>query len=177
MLEVVVPRRSLPSWVSARREVPVDDATLNGLVPALPCMLKEYDDDVALIPATVPLSRSDEVPSVVAVNQRVAYPMSPPVREEPPIPKVDVETHSVDVPVDQRTWPTVPTDCVESKREPRRVRLVVDALVMVALVAVSAEMKALVEVSPVDERLVVEALVAKSDVMVPTVVEELLKYA
>ena len=52
-----------------------------------------------------------------------------------------------------------------------------ERLVVEALVAVRPAMKALVKVSPVPERLVVEALVEKSLVTVPTVVEELLKYA
>ena len=52
-----------------------------------------------------------------------------------------------------------------------------DTLVVEALVAVRAEMNPLVKVSPVPERLVVEALVEKRRVIVPTVVDELLKYA
>ena len=60
------PIPTLPFCKIENSEVPVDDATLNGLVPARPCTLNEYEDEVALIPATIPLSNSDDVPSVVA---------------------------------------------------------------------------------------------------------------
>ena len=51
-----------------------EEATLrmSFVEPDTPRMLKATVDDVALIPATVPLSISVEVPSVVDVNQRVA---------------------------------------------------------------------------------------------------------
>ena len=51
---------------------PEEDATANGLAEPLPWTLKVTVDDVALIPATVPLSRSVDVPSVVAERNRVA---------------------------------------------------------------------------------------------------------
>ena len=82
-----------------KSDVPVEDATLNGLTPERPCTLKVTVDDVALIPATVPLSRRVEVPSVVAESQRVAKPVEPPVRDEA-IPRDYVATQRVDVPVD-----------------------------------------------------------------------------
>ena len=95
-----IPTFPLPSTV--RSEVPVDEATLNGLTPAEPCTLNEKLDEVALIPATVPLSRSVDVPSVVSVNQRVAKPTAPPVNDAER-PSDEVATHCVEVPVDQRT--------------------------------------------------------------------------
>ena len=68
----VTPIPTLPFWMMEKREVPVEDATLNGLTPALPCTLKVTVEDVALTPRTDPLSISVEVPKVVAVSQRVA---------------------------------------------------------------------------------------------------------
>jgi hypothetical protein len=55
-------------------EAPVEDATLNGLSTVVvdDCTLKAKVDDVALTPVTTPLSMIVEVPSVVAVSQRVA---------------------------------------------------------------------------------------------------------
>jgi hypothetical protein len=50
-----------------------DEATLKmSFVPAIPLTLNEIVDDVALIPATVPLSSKVDVPRVVGVTQRVA---------------------------------------------------------------------------------------------------------
>ena len=57
------------------------------------------------------------------------------------------------------------------------VRPVDERLVVDALVAGRLLMNALVKLSPVPERLVVDALVEKSLVIVPAVVDELLKYA
>lgn len=102
---VVDPIPTLPFWRIVNSDVPVDEATLNGLVEGRPCTLNEKVDDVALIPATVPLSRRDEVPSVVAVSQRVAKPTAPPLIR----PRVDVATQRVDVAVD---WSTIPRDPV-----------------------------------------------------------------
>ena len=63
-----------PFWRIVNIDTTVDDATLNGLSAVVVelCTLKAKVDDVALIPATVPLSKSVEVPTVVAVSQRVA---------------------------------------------------------------------------------------------------------
>jgi hypothetical protein len=95
---VVPPIPTLPLLRTVRIVAPVEDATRNGLTPAAPCTLKVTVDEVALIPDTVPLSRRVEVPRVEAVNQRVAKPRAPPVRDAV-IPSVDVATHLVVVPV------------------------------------------------------------------------------
>jgi hypothetical protein len=102
---VVEPTPTFPLERTVKSEAPVDDATLNGLsaVEVEDCTLKAKVEDVALIPATVPLSRSVEVPRVEAVNQRVAKPMAPPVTPEEVILSDEVDTHCVDVPVDQRS--------------------------------------------------------------------------
>ena len=55
-----------------KSDVPVEEATLNGLVEGAPCTLKVKEDEVALIPVTIPLSIKVDVPRVVGVNQRVA---------------------------------------------------------------------------------------------------------
>ena len=153
-----------PVCDTERSEVPVDDATLNGLTPAAPCTLKVTVDEVALIPATVPLSRSVEVPRVVVVNQRVAKPVCPPVTPEEVTPSVDVATHLVVVPVVWSTIPRVPVALAESRRNPASERFVVVALVVEALVAMR-----LVAVA-----LVILPLVAKRVLIVPTVVDEVL---
>ena len=92
-------------------EIPDEEATLNGLsaVDVEDCTLKAYEDDVALIPANDPLSRSVDVPRVVAVNQRVAKPIAPPVIEV-----AELVTHLVLVPVDCRIIPDVPVALEES---------------------------------------------------------------
>jgi hypothetical protein len=53
-----------------RYDVPDEEATLSGVSPAPAWILKDTEDDVALTPATVPLSRTVEVPRVVADVQR-----------------------------------------------------------------------------------------------------------
>jgi hypothetical protein len=84
--------------------VPVEDAIRKGSVPAVPCRLKVTDEEVALIPNTVPLSSRVDVPRVVADNHLVAKPNTPPDTPAPPdIPRDDVDTQRVEVPVDQRS--------------------------------------------------------------------------
>jgi hypothetical protein len=153
---VVPPIPTLPFWSTESIVAPVEDAITNGLVPAVPWRLKVTVDEVALTPETVPLSIKRPVPIVVAVNQRVTRSTVPPERIAP-IPRVDVATHLVVVPVVWSTIPKVPVALAESRNHPERVRLV----------AVAAEVV----------RLVTVPFVAKSVLTVPTVVDELLKYA
>ena len=96
-----VPTPIFPFASTVNIDTPVEDATLNGLSAdeVDDCTLNAYVDDVALIPATTPLSRSVEVPTVVAVNQRVANPNVPPNTPLLVRPNVEVATHFVDVPV------------------------------------------------------------------------------
>ena len=103
------PIPTLPLAKIVKSDVPVDDATLNGLRldVEVACTLKTKDDDVALMPENTPLSRSDDVPRVVAVSQRVAKPIEPPVTPAPMTPNVLVA-------VLWRIWPRVPTALVES---------------------------------------------------------------
>ena len=61
-----------------------------------------------MIPENTPLSRSEEVPRVVAVSQRVAKPKVPPFTPVAVIPSDDVATQRVEVPVVWRTIPRVP---------------------------------------------------------------------
>ena len=89
---VLDPIPTFPFWRMVNSDVPVEDATLNGFCVPLPWMLNVVADDVALIPATVPLSIDTPVPSVVEVSQRVMYPPVPPVREDT-IPSDEVATH------------------------------------------------------------------------------------
>ena len=98
-----------PVVLILKSEAPEDDATLNGLRVEVPCTLKVYVEEVALIPSTVPLSKSEEVASAVGEIKRAMYPACPPVTPEPLLsPSVEVATHSVEVPVDQSTCPRVP---------------------------------------------------------------------
>ena len=80
-----------------------------------------------MIPRTEPLSIKVEVPRVLEVNQRVAHPKAPPVMVEAEILSDEVDTHSVEVAVDWRTIPLEPRDPTESRRDPMRERLVVEA--------------------------------------------------
>jgi hypothetical protein len=180
---VVEPIPTLPLAKIVKSDAPVEEATLNGLsaVEVEDCTLKAKDDDVALIPATVPLSRSVDVPSVDAVSQRVAKPREPPSTPAPMTPSVEVDTHLVVVPVVWRIIPRVPVALDESRKKPERVRLVVVALVILPLVAksvvaVSADDDALFKtVSPETVSAVADAFVAKRVFTVPTVVEALLR--
>lgn len=133
------PTPTFPFWRIVKSCVPVDDATENGFTPARPCTLNDTVDDVALIPATVPLSIRVEVPRVVAVNQRVANPAAPPVIVDAEIPSDDVATQRVDVPTDWRIIPRVPVALVASAIAPRKVKRDVEvALVKNAFVALRA---------------------------------------
>jgi hypothetical protein len=98
-VEDAIPIFPLDSTV--KKEDPDEDATLNGLTVGDACTLKEKVEDVALIPSTVPLSKRVEVPSVVGESHLVAKPNTPPVTPAPPvIPRDEVDTQRVDVPVD-----------------------------------------------------------------------------
>jgi hypothetical protein len=77
---VLEPIPTFPFASTVKSDVPDDDATLNGLVAGAPCTLKVYEEDVALIPATVPLSILIPVPTVVGESQRVTNPVVPPER-------------------------------------------------------------------------------------------------
>ena len=68
----LTPIPTLPLARTLKSDEPEEDATLNGLTPADPCTLSVKSDDVAFTPRTEPLSIKVEVPTVVAVNQRVA---------------------------------------------------------------------------------------------------------
>ena len=134
---VVTPTPTFPLASTVNSEVPVEDATLNGLrgEEVELCTLRANDDDDALTPNTVPLSIRVEVPTVEADSQRVAYPKAPPVTPTAVIARDEVATHLVDVPIDWRIIPWVPVELVPSKRAPERVRLVVEELVIRAKVA------------------------------------------
>jgi hypothetical protein len=115
-LGVEEPMPMFPLERMVKNEAPVEEATLKGLraVDVEDCTLNANVDDVALIPATVPLSRSVDVPRVDAVSQRVAKPRAPPDTPTAVTPRVDVETHFVVVPVVWRIIPRVPVAFVES---------------------------------------------------------------
>jgi hypothetical protein len=125
---VVEPTPTLPFCSIEKREVPVEDATLNGLVPALPCTLRVTVEEEALTPSTVPLSMSLDAVTVVVVSHLVANPRVPPDTPLATTPRDDVATHRVEVPVDWSTIPRVPLLAVESKSDPVRVRAVAEAL-------------------------------------------------
>lgn len=157
---VVEPIPILPFCRIVKSCVPVDDATENGLTPPRPCTLKVMVDEVALIPATVPLSTKVEVPRVVADSHRVAKPDWPPVIVEAESPRVDVATQRVVVPVVCSTIPRVPEAEVESKSAPRIVRLVAVAVVTRKLVDDPLVAKKVVVVALFAKRLEVDAFVA-----------------
>jgi hypothetical protein len=93
------PTPTVPFARTVRRDAPEEDATLNGLMPGFPCTLRLNDEDDALTPRTVPLSIRVEVLRDVGVSQRVAQPDIPP-ETTALIFSDDVDTQSVDVPVD-----------------------------------------------------------------------------
>jgi len=151
---VDIPTPTFPLASTVNSDVPDEEATLNGLTAGAPCTLKEYDDDVALIPATIPLSSKVEVPNVVGVSHLVANPYSPPVTPAPIppcIPRVEVATQRVEVPVDHSTWPTVPAVLIESLNNPESVRLVANTLVVVLLVSKALVAWRVVAVKAVEE--------------------------
>jgi hypothetical protein len=92
---------TLPLLMIERSEVPVEDATLNGLTPAVPCTLKVTVPDVALTPDTVPLSRKRPVVRAEAEDHRARNPLVPPERLAAML-RDEVETHCVEVPVARR---------------------------------------------------------------------------
>ncbi len=155
--------------------------------PDTPATLNATVDDVALIPATVPLSRNVEAPSVVAVTQRVANPVVPPVTVEAVRPSDDVATQRVDVPVVWSIIPSVPVADRASRNSPKSVRLVVVARPSLPFEAKKFVLDAVVEkidvtvalastvlpvtVSAVAEALVTRAFVAKRLVAVSAVAD------
>ena len=98
-----VPIPTFPFANTLKYDVFDDDATLkiSFVEPDTPRTLNAIVDDVALTPATVPLSISVPMPRVVADNQRDRYPVVPP-DSDAVIPSDEVATHCVLVPVDQR---------------------------------------------------------------------------
>jgi len=100
--------------------------------------------------------------------KRARNPFVPPVTPLPPeIPREDVATQIVDVPVDWSTMPRVPTAPIESKRRPARVRFVEEALVFVKLVTLPVVEKRFVMVPFVVEAFVVVAFVVTRCVKLP----------
>jgi hypothetical protein len=113
---VVVPTPTFPLARIVKSEDPDDEATLKSprLEVDVAWMLKTKLDEVALIPVNTPLSMSVEVPRVVEVSQRVAYPNAPPCTVVAASPRDDVATHFVLVPVVWRIIPRVPVELVVS---------------------------------------------------------------
>ena len=76
---VVVPIPTLPDCFITNVEVPDDEATLNGsYAPAVPCILKFIEDEVALIPCTSPLSNIVPEDRVEAEFQKAVLPFTAP---------------------------------------------------------------------------------------------------
>jgi hypothetical protein len=89
------PTDTLPLTPTSKSETPVLEATMNGSSDPVPCTRKLVVADVALTPATVPLSIDTPILCVVGEVHRARNPVVPPVI---PRPSVDVATHLVDVP-------------------------------------------------------------------------------
>lgn len=84
-LGVVVLIPTFPWLVTLKKEVPEEEATLNGsMLPAVPWMLKLMLDDVAFCPATVPLSSRVPIVAPVEEAQTITYPLVPPESVPPP---------------------------------------------------------------------------------------------
>ena len=98
---------TLTALFKLNNDVPVDDAILNGFTPAAPLILKVYADEVALIPATVPLSINVPDESVEGDVHRARYPFVPPKTLELTLSD-DVDTHCIPLPVVWSIIPAVP---------------------------------------------------------------------
>ena len=130
----------------------MDEETVNGLTPEVPCTKKVEVEVVALMPDTTPLSRKRPVERPVEEVQRARYPVVPPVTPvEVERPSDEVATQSVEVPVDQSTCPTVPDALVVSRKRPERERLVVVALIAVRLEVDAVPMNPFCTVIPVPD--------------------------
>jgi hypothetical protein len=123
--------------------------------------------------------------SLVPRNAVVPNELPPCTYERRDEAKVEVDTHCVEVPVLRSTIPADPEDPVVSLSAPRRVRLVVEALVIrkieddpvvvKKLVVVAEDAKKLVAVAEPITLEPINSVVAKSVFTVPTVVEDVLK--
>ncbi len=73
---------------TVKMDDPLEEAILNILLvlPDIPCTKKVEVEVVALIPATVPLSKNVDVPSAVEEMNREMNPLTPPVTPPPPEP-------------------------------------------------------------------------------------------
>ena len=90
------PTPTFPLAATVNSEVPVEEATLSGLTPGAPCTLNVYEDEVALIPATVPLSRNielrNDVPFHLDINPFERDDVSDVSENEEASPRDDVDT-------------------------------------------------------------------------------------
>lgn len=121
---VDVPIARFPVEVMIRKGAPVEDDTVNAETPGIAFTRNVEFELVALIPENCPLSIREDVPIVVGVTHRVAYPVTPPVRTAVAVsPSEEVATHDVDVPVERSSDPTCPEALAPSSRDPPRERL------------------------------------------------------
>ena len=160
---VVVPMPIFPFASILKKEEPDEDATLNIVftLPGVPCTLNVIFEDVALIPATAPLSILNPVESVVGLDQTAVLPVVPPATDAV-IPRVDVGTHCVEVPVERRICPTVPDALYPSKKAPARFNeSVTDKIEVVAFVIKALVVNVFANDAPFAESCVVEAILAK----------------
>lgn len=131
----VEPMPTLWLAVTARIEIPDEEATLNGFNAPLPCTLKETVEEVAFRPATVPLSNKRLFPSVESPVQTGSLPICAGVEvviePEPPPPVGQGEPVVV-------TSPLVEA-CIQFPGvSPKTVRLFTVVLERVDVAAVSA---------------------------------------
>jgi hypothetical protein len=91
---LATPIPTFPAAVIFNIEVPVEEFTWKALLEPVPCTKKLTEEDVALTPATVPLSIITPFPKTVDPVQRATYPFVPvPVCREPPN-KVEVDVQA-----------------------------------------------------------------------------------
>ena len=159
---VVDPIPTLPFEDTLKNEALDEEATLriSFVEPDTPRILKATVEDVALIPATVPLSIIVPEPRVFAVTQRVIIPIVPPVIVEAAMLSDDVDTQRVDVPVVWRIIPSVPVALSASYTVPRSERFVVEARISLPFVAKKLDVDAVVAKKFVDVLFVVDELTA-----------------
>lgn len=88
---VAVAMLTLPKAVTLKMEEALEEATLKGSKVVVPWILKDTAEEVALTPATVPLSSKAPVDKVEAPVQRATKPVVPVETIGVPLNKVEVE--------------------------------------------------------------------------------------
>ena len=162
---VPIPTFPLPSTV--RSEAPVDEATVNGLMPEVPWTRNVEVEVVALMPDTVPLSRKRELMRAVPFHFDRKPLDNPEVRAE----KADAEARPSELVETADTAPLVPQRRPDSDATERPLVVVVPVIVSDPVV-VRLDVEALPRVVWPDTAsapAMLEVAVVEVETMLPTV--------